>query len=252
MEIIKIIFRPKDALTLPYAHFRILQGFFYRLLSFDEKLSGEIHNKKDGDADAIKLFSFSDVIGNYINENRSLIYRDRFALEIRSTDTDIIDTLRARTESGKDYSINGCDCVADSCDIRDTPELPRECIYRMNTPITAYLTEDNFRKYYSAYDSEFNVLIENNLRKKYALVYGKDYGGELSFSAVNPDRCRKCVTKFKKKDTSDDRGEKYLIEYITAYYGEYRLIADGDMQRIAYLCGLGGKNSQGFGFPYLK
>ena len=239
MNIIRITFMPKNELRLPYAHFRILQGFFYRLLSFDERVSGETHNKKDGAADAIKLFSFSDIIGKYVNDGKRLIYRDRFVFEIRSVDTCIINTLKSHVESQKEYVINGCDCVAESFSVQEAPELPAGCVYRMNTPITVYKTQDGFRKHYSPHDAEFCQLIETNLRRKYARVYGDDYGGEFCLSCVNPDGCRKCVTKFKE-------------EYVTAYYGDFVLVADEKMQRIAYLCGLGGKNSQGFGFPYMK
>ncbi len=227
---------PKNELRLPYAHLRILQGFFYRLLSFDERVSGETHNKKDGADDAIKLFSFSDIIGKYVNDGKRLIYRDRFVFEIRSVEPDIIGTIQLRLESEKEYIINGCECAAESFSVQEAPELPAGCVYRMNTPITVYLTQGNFRKYCSPLDSEFYLMIEKNLRRKYALVYGESYCGEFCLSSTNPEGCRKCVTKFKD-------------EYITAYYGEYRLNADENMHRIAYLCGLGGKNSQGFGFP---
>ena len=104
----------------------------------------------------------------------------------------------------------------------------------MNTPIVAYRTEGNYTRYFSYDDPEFFDIVIGNLKKKYFAVYGKEYEGELCFECVRVNKKSKCVTKYKET-------------YITGYYGDYLFKGDSDIIKIAYYCGLGSKNSMGFG-----
>ena len=80
-------------------------------------------------------------------------------------------------------------------------------------------------------------ILAHNLMRKYKLVYGKEYEGEIFFDIEN-------TLKVKKKLIS-----KIKSEFIIIGYSGFELFieADKDMQKIAYYCGLGGYNSLGMG-----
>jgi len=228
---------PQETLKLPLARFGILQGLVYALLHYDSSYSREIHNKKDEDGDdAIKLFSFSDLRGQRRCENMQLHYHGSALFEIRSPEERLIETVAARLAADNTVVINGCPCTVDAVRTGEAPLATESCTYLMNTPITVYHTPHNSRCFLSPDEEAFGTTVQNNLLKKYEMVYGKPYTGPLRFETAEVGKRDKCVTRYKGG-------------YITAYYGTYRLTADEDMQRVAYLCGFGGKNSAGFGFP---
>lgn len=235
MNIITIKFRPDDKLELPFAHFSILQGLVYKLLSFDSEYSEELHNRKNGNADAIKLFIFSDFIGRYSINGGRLFYRESILFEIRSADERVADIIAKRLEAKPDVEINGFACTAQKYRTLEIPLMNECCSYIMNTPITVYTTQNGFRRYYSPDEEEFYLLVKKNLIKKYGMLYNCEYEGDLEFELISTGKNAKCVTRYKDN-------------LITAYYGKYRLTADEKMQRVAYLCGFGSKNSIGFGF----
>lgn len=235
MKYIHILISPYNSLKIPLAHFEIMQGVVYRLLSFDSKLSAEIHFKKDGASDAIKLFCFSDLRGHYRFDNGMRIFEEPFEFELRSADDRIVDTVAARLAAERRLGINGHDCIALRYETGAMFFDGGELALNMNTPIVVSRTmEDGHTYYYSPQEPEFFAWVENNLRRKYLAVYGREYEGRLELRRIWMNEKSKCVTKYKGM-------------YITGYRGKYSLLASPDMQAVAYYCGLGEKNSQGFG-----
>lgn len=105
----------------------------------------------------------------------------------------------------------------------------------MDTPITVYKTpKGGRRKPYSPEDEGFYTAVENNLRRKYQALYGRAPDSGIEFRRKPDADFRKCVTF-------------YSGVPVTAYYGSFLLTAPGDVCDIAYYCGIGAKNSQGFG-----
>ena len=83
------------------------------------------------------------------------------------------------------------------------------------------------------------ICFSNNLKKKYLLIYGHAYGEELLLSCPSPGRSKHVVARYKG-------------DIVNAYYGDYRIEATPEMLAVAYYCGLGSKNSIGFGFAELR
>ncbi|MCR4693689.1 MAG: CRISPR-associated endoribonuclease Cas6 [Firmicutes bacterium] len=236
MKTIRILFVPQEDLVLPYAHFEILQGLVYKLLSFDEEFASEIHEKKYDGKVAIKLFCFSDVMGRYKNlrDLKALCFKDECSFEIRSASDRFIEIIKERLLQNPRFSIENFPCTVTRFEEYSRYFTEGHIAFTMNTPLTVYRTEGKKTISYSYSDAEFYDLVKANLKKKYFAVFGREYVGELSFECQYADEKSKCVTRY--KDT-----------IVTGYYGEYLLCGEPDMLSVAFYCGIGAKNSMGFG-----
>ncbi len=230
---------PQNTVNLPFAHFRILQGLVYHLLSYDSAISETVHNKKEGKADSFKMFCFSDLCGRYRIDSQSLIYEGPVSFEIRSAEDSFIDVIAGRLDEDSLLSINQCACKVIDYSVSSRFFLNNEAVFTMNTPIVAYHTIDKHTVFYGPSDENFFPIVCNNLLKKYEMLHDASYTGPLGIECVECRPKDKCVTSFKGT-------------YLTGYYGAYRLVASGEMLRTAYFCGLGGKNSMGFGVGIIR
>lgn len=229
MKSITFTLKPNECIVLPFAHFEILQGLFYKIISHNNELSSNIHNSND-----IKLLCFSDLIGKYSIKDSNIVYKDSAQWEIRCVDDSVIDTIAESVFSKSNYELNRYPFEIVNIKINSTTFGNHIC-FRAKTPIVTNKTFDGFRHYYSPYDNEFYEIIKNNLEKKYKAVFSEKYNGRLEIKCTNANSIKKCVTKFKGN-------------YITGWYGEFEIVAEPDMINIAYYSGIGGNNSIGFGF----
>jgi CRISPR-associated endoribonuclease Cas6 len=111
---------------------------------------------------------------------------------------------------------------------------------KMLSPMTMYSTlsrPDGKSKtyYYSPFEREFSSLMESNARKKYELV-SKKAPNDLRLEVV-PEKVNK----------GNEKIMKYKGTVIKAWTGIYHMRGSPELLRTAYECGLGAKNSQGFG-----
>lgn len=239
MKHIIITIKPKEKLIMPFAHFEAMQGLVYKLMSFDRGLSTAVHDKKEGAQAAIKLFTFSDLIGRYTIESGKRVYAGEFDFEIRAADDILIDTIEDRLKKDPRLNIRGYSCEAVGFETGSCGFTTGAMVFKMNTPITVYRTEeDGFIHYFTPDEPEFAELVANNLKRKYREVFGREYEGELHFDCLWKNEKSMTVTKFKGHS-------------IAGWRGNYLLGADADMIKTAYYCGIGGKNSQGFGFAMI-
>lgn len=234
MKSILLTLSPDSVIKLPYAHFEMLQGLFYKLLSFNNEYSTFLHDRQEENRAAYKLFCFSDLCGKYEHEDNCLIYSGKLTWEIRVAEDTTIDVLVENIFNRHDFSLNNYPFTITDIKLSSISIPDRSLHFEMGTPIVVYKTENKKTIYYSPQDSEFYELVENNLRKKYYAVFGEEYDGSFRLTCdYCPDRYKK-VTRF-----------KGLI--INGWLGKFTLNADIAMLYIAYYCGIGSKNSMGFG-----
>ena len=235
MNSIILTIKPKDKIRLPFAHMEMLQGLFYKLLSFNNEVSSIVHDRSDGSRALMKLFCFSDIKGRYSVKDGQLEYSDTVTWEIRSVYMKIISTIVENIYTRRSFSLNNC--LFEIVDIAlEGPDLQRESIdFQTSTPIVAYVTDENRRQvYFSPNDSEFYRIVEGNLRKKYKLFFGEEYTGEFELICLYcPDKFH-VVTRCKST-------------IINAWKGKFTLAAEPPMLYLAYYAGIGSKNSMGFG-----
>ncbi|MCM1363939.1 MAG: CRISPR-associated endoribonuclease Cas6 [Faecalibacterium sp.] len=236
MKSITVMFYPKHDLVLPLSRFGILQGVFYKLLSFDPALSTAVHDAANVNERQFKYFCFSDIQGRFKIIGKDIVYSGDLTWQIRSANDYIIDVISAALMKQRKFSINHTDCY-----LLDLCEEQRKSMYSvknkivMNTPITVYETDaDGYRIFYNPTQERFYTAVENNLKRKYNQYCGFELPADVLFKAVSENSFKKCVTR-------------YSGGIIEAYYGEFLLSAPEKLIDFAYYCGLGAKNSQGFG-----
>lgn len=234
MKSIKLILETDGEVFLPLAHFEILQGIAYNLMSADAALADEIHNKTPGKTKQFKFFCFTDLHGRYRFYDGGLLLKTPAWWEIRSADDRIIDAIENGVKNN-DIFINGQRCKVASYDVSTQKFDTEKAVFEMDTPAVHYITDKNgFSRYFSPEDTEFARGLSDNIIRKYAAFYGKNPEKDVVVMPMKVGSRDKCVTRYKKS-------------FITGYYGSYYVIAPPDVLEFIYHTGLGGKNSMGFG-----
>ena len=235
MKSVILSIKPVHALSLPFAHFKILQGLAYRLMSFDEKLAEEVHDRRFPDRKAFKFFCFTDLNGRYAVRDDRLIYKDRFSWEFRSADDRIIDAAVQAVGKNPFVTIDGQRCEVLFYEVREKHFCADAAYLQMNTPIVVYHTEQSgFVRYYHPFEQEFFERVSKNLQNKFEMFCEKPLPGDVIIECDAPQDKDKCVTRYEKS-------------IITAWYGKYRVTAAPEVLDFIWHTGLGSKNSMGFG-----
>jgi CRISPR-associated endoribonuclease Cas6 len=118
------------------------------------------------------------------------------------------------------------------------PKFEKKMKIKMISPMTVYSTllkgEKKKTYYYSPFEKEFEILIKENLRKKYQAFY--NIRKEFDFN-IKPEKVNKNLEKI----------IIYKGTVIKGWLGTYEIQSDEEIIKFAYDSGLGSKNSQGFG-----
>ena len=102
-----------------------------------------------------------------------------------------------------------------------------------------------YATYLSPDSPEASALVQNNLLNKYLTFYGKPYEGNMddfAFRVVNQPKAKLIAIKKGTPDASNIRG----------YLFDFQMTAPPELLKIMYECGLGYKNSTGFGMVEVK
>jgi len=226
----------RKGLQVPKYYNHTLQGFFYK--NMDELLAKFYHeqgyilgNRK------FKLFTFSKIFGKLKGENGNhLLYSPPSIHIYFSTPTERTLKSVIRETIRKTYLTLGQEtvklCGIDVIEVKLEKEIKVLCL----SPIVIYKTKPGSKRhiYLSPFYDDFYKLLQDNLLKKYQLVYGKKYEGELEIMPV------KVKEEYKRKVL-------FKTTLIEAWEGIYKLSGEEDILKVAIECGLGVKNSAGFG-----
>lgn len=234
MKSIRLVLKSGGQLSLPLAHFDILQGVFYHLLSIEPDLADEIHNKQPGDHRPFKFFCFTDIKGKKEIVGDRLQYRGTCYWEIRSADDRVINAIKKAVAFSKVLPFNDGFFKIVSYSIEETKFIDNEVSFRLDTPATVYNTgDDGYVTYYSPDQSEFVEKLISNIHKKYHAFYGRECCENIDITVFSDEKDH-CVT--------------YYRDYvINSYYGRLRIKASAELLEFIYYTGLGAKNSMGFG-----
>ncbi len=140
MKSVKMTLYPVQTLCVPFAHFNILQGLAYRLMSGDKDLAAEIHDRSFSDKKAFKFFCFTDLEGRYTIRNKMLVFNDTISWEIRSADDRIIDAVVKFLQGVSEIEVNRNKCMLLSYEIREKHFNTDVAYIKMSTPIAAINT----------------------------------------------------------------------------------------------------------------
>jgi CRISPR-associated protein Cas6 len=234
---LKFKFSFEQPLNLPKYYNSVLQGFFYK--NMDQILASILHEVGFGyNHRRFKLFTFSKIFGKIKekNENNILFHPPDihvyFSTPIATHMKSIAMSLlkKERLLMHKQYVfLSEVEVLEEEI---ESEEITVVCL----SPIVVYRTPEGSRRhiYLSPFEEQFYAMLKSNLMKKYELVYGKRYTGDIEIAPVDTNRIHKKKIVFKGT-------------LITAWEGLFEMKAKRDMLKIGLECGLGVKNSAGFG-----
>lgn len=237
---LKISHKLAKPIVLPINYAHILQGIVYKALS-EGQLSNSNMTELIHDIGwkfeqrSYKFFQFSGIAGHYQISGKNIIFDDSMSWEIRTPDSMIINSIKSGMEkSGIEYlsSIaNNLELTLSDDSIEDN-----RLLIRMRTPICVYSTdvEGGKRYYYAPDEQEFYQAVTENFIRKYYAYTGVLVNAGIKLSPLNITVRDKRVTKFKGS-------------YLSGWKGDYILEGERKYLDFLYQCGIGARNSQGFG-----
>ncbi|MBC7334604.1 MAG: CRISPR-associated endoribonuclease Cas6 [Actinobacteria bacterium] len=234
-----------------------MQGFIYN--NIDSKIAEFLHEKgfKDGSR-SFKLFSFSRINGNVdvveVRGERFLFVKHNFSFILSSPFEEFIESFAMNlAKNNKKMYLGENEVSIYSVDVFFEPKFSESINIKMLSPITVYstLTDSLGNKktyYYNPWEKEFGELINSNLVKKINAFWNfldnkrgfkleNTCNGQGQGISIKPVEVRK----------NDEKIINYKGTVIKAWFGTYLLQGDSVLLKMAYDCGLGSKNSQGFG-----
>ncbi len=249
---IKITIEPfKDKKILLPRHYNyLIQSFIYKNLQ--RQIAEKVHN--EGfiyEKRSFRLFTFSRLFGEFENSGENLIFKNNCVLYIASPVTKILESFATSLAKKGNIKIGNNNLQVSSIEVLFSRKYESPVYVKTLSPITVYstlLTKEGKKKtyYYTPFEEEFNRQIRDNLLKKYAALFGKNTTQNFDFH-IAPEKVSK-------------RNEHiifYKYTVIKAWSGIYKIGGANELLEVAFDCGIGAKNSQGFGMievyePQLK
>lgn len=228
-----------DALELPISYNHIIQAAIYN--SIEPELASFLHEKGFiGGGRRFKLFSFSRIIGGYQidQKNGKISFAGGVKLVVSSPIERFCQSI-ANCILTKGYiRFGNSDVQIDKIMVDQFKADDRKIVLKTLSPIVVYSTllkpnGGKFTCYFQPGEPEYDLLIENNLRKKYQAFYAKEApAGEV---------------KVRRNGIMRQNIINYKNTIIKGYTGEVTLTGPIELLQMAVDAGLGSKNGQGFG-----
>uniref|UniRef100_A0A7C4U755 CRISPR-associated endoribonuclease n=1 Tax=candidate division WOR-3 bacterium TaxID=2052148 RepID=A0A7C4U755_UNCW3 len=233
-------------ISLPIHYNYLIQSFIYRNLS--RELSKKIHDEGfKYERRNFRFFTFSRIFGDFEIIKNKIIFNRKCFLYISSPIPDILESFANNIVKRCDIKIGGNKCYIGGIEVIFFEVNKTEYLIRFLSPVTIYSTliaPKGKKKtyYYTPFEEEFSDKIKENLLKKYIAI-NENLKDGLEFD-IKPEKVSKM--------------NEHIIIYketvIKAWSGIYRINGSKELIKLGYECGLGSKNSQGFGMiePYEK
>lgn len=217
-----------------------LMGIIYNMLPIDDETVNLHDNGKIIDNRKYKLFTFSEIYGSssYDNLNKKIVFEGNGCFDITGFDENIILKVINYLDNNHQILIQNQVVNVIKYDIlNDMPTKDTIKTYYTLSPITIYKTENSHQIFYRPINDEFKELIISNLSRKYYLCY------KTNMPNVE-------ITKM-------EDVKKKIIKFRNVIYESYHLKITfnnltREVQNVIMTCGLGPKNSVGFGMVSTK
>lgn len=228
-----------NEVKLPIHYNHLLQGIIYKTI--DTELAQFLHDEGYQSGNRVfKMFSYSRLAGQFRieKETGSIIFSSDIQWTISSPVLQFCESIAKGLLLKSDIRIGNCQVAIKSVEIQRMEVKNEKVTLKTLSPIVTYSTlfHADGRKYtcyYQAGESDYDMLIENNLRKKYQALY----------------QCEAPLGNVKVKNTGQMKMN--LINYkgtiIKGYSGMITLFGPKELLQMALDGGIGSKNSQGFG-----
>ncbi len=227
-------------LRLPVNYNKILQAAILKWID-DGEYSQFLHDKGHVlNNRKYKLFTFSNIKGNYIfdSKSKSLIFTDEISIVLSFYGEESYEYILNNIYNEKPIRFGDNYCAFVEC--ASAEEIYQDCVVDTVSPITVHSTMlkpdgKKFTYYYEPFESGFADMLAENIVHKYEAVFGPQPNSKLIriqlHKGIKPKRV---ITN-------------YGGMTIKAWNGRFALKGSSEMIKIALLSGLGDKNSIGFG-----
>lgn len=214
-----------------------MQSMLYALLRQDQEYGQYIHPTEERKGSHVYTpFCFGSFTGNKTisNDRKEMTFTGRIGWELRTVDKQLAQALCRVLKAGMTLELFHQLLILEDVEIWDTRIHANQCRIRMITPILAYeRTEQRQTVYYEPLSVEFEQLVVNNFRRRYAYFTGDD-SAVLQFEPISLGKRDKTVTQFKGT-------------WMTGWKGVYLLRGKAEYLTFLYDCGIGQRTSAGFG-----
>lgn len=248
MHIALILEAPeRGEVRLPKASLSLLQAAIYGMLPHD--MAQDLHDEGFRyEKRQFKLFTFAWLRGRGKKRfsGNQVCFASPLTFEIASPLDGLLGSMAAGIMERGSLRLgnNHLECTELRTRSYEAPQGEKASLdIRALSPITCYSTllrQDGrkFTHFHSPRDGDFQKLLGDNLRKKYALLFPHEEvpPGEVSLEPLG-NSFRETAAKFCAEDALPIRG----------WWGNFRLCAPGELIQVALDAGLGSKNSGGWG-----
>lgn len=223
----------KRTFTLPLGYNYLLSSAIYSLLSLEPELSAYIHDKGfEAGTGRHKLFTFSQLKGDYHIQGKELVVTGDLNFEVRSISDRLMNVLKDSAFQRGTIRLGNNVLEIRMIEVYDRHLFEPQVTVRTLSPIAAAVSFDGRTIYYSPADEQFESVLANNLANKFYAVYEQPSPSSFDVKLLN--KPQKIVTRVKGI-------------WVTAYHARLLLTAHPQAMDLLYNTGLGTKNSQGFG-----
>ncbi len=236
-----ITFTSQKEIILPFEHNHLLQAALYNqieqpgLRHFLHEHGFTFGQRK------FKLFTFSRLHGRFrvCSPTREIIFSPPCRWVVCSPLPLVVEEIAKGLLKEGRVRLGKAVLQVESVSVRSFTVTKNEVTVKMLSPLTVYSTLENsghrHTYYYTPYEPRFQLLVGENLAKKYQLIFGRP--ADTSGFSIVP----------LKVGERDLKVVKFKGTVIKGWMGIYRLTGDPHLLEVALDAGLGSKNSQGFG-----
>ena len=235
---VKLVFRYDGKYPLPFNRKYAISSWIYRCIrSFNEEYSERLHFDRD-----IKLFVFSNLyIPRYRVRGGVGVYTDehKLSLTLSSPRSEFIGNLvkgLLNSVGENPLRLGNVGLTVQSIETLRTPELADTGEFKALSPIVTSTRKDGKVYYLPPHKDQFYENITENLRKKHLMIHGTQYKKPVAIDLIwtrSPNRPQSSI--------------KIKNGHVVGFTVPLKITASPTLLETAYECGLGEKNSMGFG-----
>lgn len=237
-----IILKAENQGRIDFNYYYKVMKVLYKTVTDVDKVSGHRLHEKGYEIDnkTFKLFTFGISFNDSESDNKGFIIKKSEEIRLTISGKDEVLNLILKSIITQGYlMIEDIKFIIKNVQDDEKVIFNKIMLYRVQTPVveSIYNAEEKRIEYLNIFQNNFYNALAQNLMRKYELVYGKKYDGELYFDVED-------VIKAKKRYIRGIKGNGFVIGYSNF---EIFIEAREDMQRVAYYTSLGQNSSMGMG-----
>jgi CRISPR-associated endoribonuclease Cas6 len=233
MKQLSIAFSCSNA-DIPLNYHHEVQSLIYTLLRDTEGEDIQYHSEGLG-IRQYKLFTFSSLRGRSKVADKRIIFDEMIYLDIRSVNNYFCDSIEAALKENQVHKLCGNTITVRFAKSEERAICDSELNIKMLSPMEVHTTDDaNYSYYFTPLDIDFSEQINANFQRKWLAYTGNPPVGGIEVAVTNLGARDKYITTYKGI-------------HINGWRGKYILSGNPEYLNFLYYCGLGARNSSGFG-----